>query len=143
MKRRCRPLCTVCEGEWNETFLDVYVSLHCSHVLHVACMFRCILYDQNIIICPECFDEINKLFFKNVVYALLHSLETDFIVENIGVTEYEIIYPRGKHYVIRTYVNYPFVLSDFQQTKIRTERYAEMTEFIKKFLWHIVNSLRL
>ena len=48
------------------------------------------------------------------------------------VTEYKIIYPRGKHNFTRTYVNYPFVLSYFQQTKIRTQRYAEMTEFIRK-----------
>ena len=146
MKQRCRPLCIVCNGEWNETFLDIYVSLHCSHVLHVACLFGCILHDQDIIVCPECFDVVDRRFFKNVAYALFHSLETDFIIENIGVSEYELIYPREKYDVTRKYIKYPFVLSDFQKAKIRVQRFEEMTKFIRKVSlvhWRLANVLRL
>ena len=127
-------LCIVCEDQLTHTFLDISAHLPCGHTLHIKCLVECFLEDINQAVCPNCFTEVNNILLRNFIHAFLHTLESPDIINDIGILNYEIVFPFENNLIKREYIPYLHIPTPMDQDLIRRSRYTEMINYITKII---------
>ena len=80
---------------------------------------------------PVCLSEVNSMLPKNFLHAFVHSLYRIDLLNEIGVTKYEIVLPMEHDLVKRYYVDYDEITSPSDQEILRRNRYVKMRQYIE------------